>query len=253
MGEVKSESVAGGTGIGLLAGSEEAQSIRSQLALALDVDDAVVALQLARELRPWFGVAKVGLELFTASGPDIVVRLISEGFDVFLDLKLVDIPTTVGKAAKVAGSLGAKYLTMYAHGGSDMLRAGTEGMLDGAALAGLEQPIPLAVTILTSDDSAPQHILSSRLMLAMEGGCKGVVCAAEDLQQVRQLAPRMATIVPGIRPGSTPVHDQVRSATPAQAIAAGASLLVIGRAVTQAENRILAASQIAAEAYGARI
>jgi orotidine-5'-phosphate decarboxylase len=236
----------------LAAGSAEAESIRPHLALALDVDDSVAAMQLARELRPWFGVAKVGLELFTASGPDIVAQLIGEGFDVFLDLKMVDIPTTVGKAAKVVGSLGAKYLTMYAHGGSDMLRAGTEGMLEGASLAGLPQPIPLAVTILTSDDSAPEHILGKRLMLAMEGGCKGVVCAADDLRQVHQLAPRMATVVPGIRPGLALVHDQARAATPADAIAGGATVLVIGRAVTQAANRVEAAAAIAAEAFGAR-
>ena len=237
----------------LAAGSPEAESIRSRLALALDVDDSVAAMQLARELRPWFGVAKVGLELFTAAGPDVIAHLVDEGFDVFLDLKLVDIPTTVGKAAKVAGSLGAKYLTMYAHGGSDMLRAGTEGMLEGASLAGLAQPIPLAVTILTSDDTAPDHILGKRLMLAMEGGCKGVVCAADDLRQVRQLAPRMATIVPGIRPGSTPVHDQARSATPGDAITGGASVLVIGRAVTQAASRTDAAARIAAEAFAAQV
>ncbi len=236
----------------LEAGSVGANAIRPQLALALDVDDSVAAMQLAKELRPWFGVAKVGLELFTASGPDIVAQLIREGFEVFLDLKMVDIPTTVGKAAKVAGSLGVSYLTMYAHGGSDMLRAGTEGMLEGASLAGLEPPTPLAVTILTSDDTAPDHILGKRLMLAMEGGCKGVVCAASDLRQVRQLAPRMATVVPGIRPGLSPTHDQARAATPAEAISAGASVLVIGRAVTQAANRQDAAARIASEAYAAR-
>lgn len=236
----------------LEAGSAGAEAIRSQLALALDVDDSVAAMQLARELRPWFGVAKVGLELFTAAGPDVVAHLIGEGFDVFLDLKMVDIPTTVGKAAKVAGSLGVKYLTMYAHGGSDMLRAGTEGMLEGASLAGLQPPTPLAVTILTSDDTAPDHILGKRLMLAMEGGCKGVVCAAGDLREVHQLAPRMATIVPGIRPGLALTHDQARAATPAEAIAAGASVLVIGRAVTQAPNRRDAAARIAAEALAAR-
>ena len=150
---------------GLEAGSPEADAIRPSLALALDVDDDVAALQLAKELRPWFGVVKVGQELFIAAGPDVVVRLVSEGFDVFLDLKLVDIPNTVGRAARVAGSLGATYLTMYAHGGADMLRAGTEGMIEGAALAGLAQPTPLAVTILTSDAGAPDHILGKRLII----------------------------------------------------------------------------------------
>ncbi len=225
--------------------------VRSRLALALDVDDAVAAMQIARTLKPWFGVAKVGLELFTAAGPDIVNRLVDEGFDVFLDLKLVDIPNTVGRAARVAGSLGATYLTMYAHGGADMLRAGTEGMLEGAALAGLEEPVPLAVTILTSDGDAPPHILGNRLRLAMEGGCKGVVCAASDLREVSLLAPRMAKIVPGIRPGGVDANDQARSATPAEAAAGGATLLVIGRAVTQAPDKALAAAEIAAEVNSA--
>jgi orotidine-5'-phosphate decarboxylase len=237
--------------VGLEAGSPEANEIRQHLALALDVDDAVRAIQLARELSPWFGVAKVGQELFLACGPDIIVQLMNEGLQVFLDLKLVDIPTTVGKAAKVAGSLGASYLTMYAHGGPDMLLAGSQGMLEGAESAGLPAPTPLAVTILTSDDTAPAHILGKRLMVAMEGACKGVVCAASDLREVRQLAPRMKTIVPGIRPASVPVHDQARTATPMEAMAAGADLLVIGRAVTQAANRAEAAAQIAAEAASA--
>jgi orotidine-5'-phosphate decarboxylase len=236
---------------GLPAGSPEAEAIKGRLALALDVDDPVAAMQLARELKPWFGVAKVGLELFTASGPDILAQLVDEGFRVFLDLKMVDIPTTVAKAAKVAGSLGASYLTMYAHGGAEMLRAGSEGMLEGADLAGLEMPVPLAVTILTSDDTAPAHILGKRLMLAMEGGCKGVVCASSDLPEVRQLAPRMTTVVPGIRPASAPRHDQARAASPAEAISAGASLLVIGRAVTQSPDRRSAAAMIAAEAFEA--
>ena len=227
------------------AGASDA--VRSKLALALDVDDSVAAMQIARSLKPWFGVAKVGLELFTATGPDIVNRLVDEGFDVFLDLKLGDIPNTVGKAARVVGSLGATYLTMYAHGGVDMLRAGTEGMLEGAALAGLEEPVPLAVTILTSDDTAPSHILGNRLRLAMEAGCKGVVCAASDLKEVGLLAPRMARVVPGIRPGLVDVHDQARAATPTEAAVGGATLLVIGRAVTQAPDRAFAAAQIASE------
>lgn len=224
---------------------------RQRLALALDVDDDVRAMQLARELKPWFGVAKVGLELFTAVGPDIITRLIDEGFEVFLDLKMVDIPTTVGKAARVAGSLGATYLTMYAHGGADMLAAGTQGMIEGADAAGLPQPIPLALTILTSDDTAPAHILGSRIRTAMEAGCKGVVCASSDLQEVRLLAPRMFKVVPGIRLANSPTHDQIRASSPADAISAGADILVIGRAVTQADDRVAAARAISDEVAGA--
>ena len=100
---------------------------RDRLAVALDVDDLVVALRMARDVKPWFGVAKVGLELFTAAGPDVVGLLSEAGFKVFLDLKLHDIPTTVNKAARVIGSFGASYLTLHAHGGPVMLRAGVDG------------------------------------------------------------------------------------------------------------------------------
>ncbi len=218
---------------------------RSRLALALDVDDAVHALALAKQLQPWFSVAKVGLELFSAAGPDAIVRLVDLGFDVFLDLKLHDIPTTVHNAAKVVGSLGAKYLTIHAMGGADMLAAGVEGFRSGAELAGLGAPIPLAVTVLTSDAAAPRHVLTRRLMLAMEVGAGGIVCAAEDLAELRQLAPRMVAVVPGIRLAGTPQQDQARSATPQAAIAGGADLLVIGRSVTQAPDPAAAADEIA--------
>jgi orotidine-5'-phosphate decarboxylase len=103
--------------------------VRARLAVALDVDDAVLALRLGRELSPWIGVAKVGLELYTAAGPDIVGGLHDLGLDVFCDLKLHDIPTTVGKAARVVGSLGARYLNFHAQGGVAMLTAGVDGFL----------------------------------------------------------------------------------------------------------------------------
>src|SRR3954452_10957978 len=149
--------------------------IRSRLALVLDTDDLVDALRLARELKPWFGVAKVGLELFSAAGPPAVNRLIDLGYDVFVDLKMFDIPTTVEKAARVVGSLGARYLTLHARDDAPMLRAGADGFREGAARAGLDTPIPLAVTVLTSDSGAPPHILPRRVALAVEAGCCGVV------------------------------------------------------------------------------
>ena len=110
--------------------------------------------------------------------------------------------------------------------------------------AGLDTPIPLAVTVLTSDADAPRHILTKRLMLAMEAGAGGIVSAAEDLGEVRQLAPRMVAVVPGIRPATAERHDQARAATPEDAIAAGADLLVIGRAVTEATDRAAAAAAL---------
>jgi orotidine-5'-phosphate decarboxylase len=219
--------------------------VRSSLAVALDLDDSVAALRLARELQPWFGVAKVGLELYSASGPDVVGALMDMGYQVFCDLKFHDIPTTVGRAARVIGALGATYLNFHAQGGAAMLSAGVDGFLAGASSAGLPAPIPLAVTVLTSDDQAPAHILQKRVQAALEGGCKGIVCAAADVHEAKQYGPRLTAVVPGIRPAGSPAHDQARAATPEEAMAAGADVLVIGRAVTRADDPAAAAAAVA--------
>ncbi len=215
---------------------------RDQLVLALDVDDLVEALRLARQLQPWFATAKVGLELFSASGPDAVSAVADLGYDVFLDLKLHDIPTTVRKAARVIGALGASYLTLHARSGPTMLRAGVEGLKEGAEAAGLPQPVALAVTILTSDGDAPAHILGHRVAAAVEAGCGGMVVAAADIREAKQLAPRLLAVVPGIRMATTDRHDQARPATPSQAVGFGADLLVIGRTVTAAADPPAAAA-----------
>lgn len=222
------------------------EAVRARLALALDVDDLVEAQRMAVTMRPWFGVAKVGLELFSAHGPDAISALRDLGYRVFLDLKLFDIPTTVNRSTRVLGSLGVEFLTLHALGGVDMLAAGVEGLHDGAERAGLPTPTALAVTVLTSDDTAPPHIVPNRVRLALESGCGGLVLAAEDLQTARELAPRLQRVVPGIRLPGGARHDQARSATPQEAIANGADLLVIGRAVTKAEDPAAAAASIAA-------
>ena len=218
--------------------------VRNRLAIALDVDDLVEATRIAKEVRPWFGVAKVGLELFSASGPDAVVEMVECGYRVFLDLKLHDIPTTVRRAAHVVGALGASYLTLHAAGGSAMLRAGVEGLTNGASNAGLATPVALAVTVLTSDDEAPPHVLGKRVRVAVESGCRGIVCAAGDVREAKQLAPRIITVVPGIRPAGASRDDQVRASTPQGALASGADLLVVGRAVTAAADRARAAAEV---------
>jgi orotidine-5'-phosphate decarboxylase len=219
-------------------------TVRDNLALALDVDDLVAAERLAKELKPYFGVAKVGLELFSAAGPRAVSTMLGLGYDVFLDLKLHDIPTTVEKAARVIGATGVTYLTIHAMGGPLMLRVGVEGFLEGALAAGLPEPIPLAVTVLTSDDGAPAHILPKRVEVAVESGAKGLVCAGPDLSFVRELVPRFTLVVPGTRPAGVATHDQARTCTPAEALDAGADILVIGRAVTHAEDPVRAAEAL---------
>jgi orotidine-5'-phosphate decarboxylase len=218
--------------------------LRDRLALVLDVDDLVEATRMAQELAPWFGVAKVGLELFSAAGPDSVTALVDVGYRVMLDVKLHDIPTTVGKAAHVLGALGASYLTIHAVGGIPMLRAGVEGLAEGAAGAGLEPPVALAVTVLTSDSNAPANVLGERVRNALEAHCGGVVCASADLHLIRQLGPSLVTAVPGLRMPGTSRHDQSRVATPRDALDAGASLLLIGRTVTSSNDRAAAAAAL---------
>ncbi len=224
--------------------------VRDRLALVLDTDDLVEAHRLAAQMRPWFGVAKIGLELFSASGPDAIGAMRDLGYRVFLDLKLFDIPTTINRSTTVLGALGVEYLTLHALGGVDMLKAGVEGLYHGAEQAGLDPPVALAVTVLTSDDTAPPHIVPNRIRVALEGGCGGLILAGGDLQTARELAPRMRRVVPGIRLAGAPVHDQARSCTPQEAAANGADLLVIGRAVTQAADPLAAAAQIASAVAG---
>ena len=223
---------------------EASHDLRRKLCLVLDVDDLEVARRLGQQLRPWFGVAKVGLELFSAAGPDAIETMVELGYEVFADLKLHDIPTTVGKASRVLGSLGASYVTMHAFGGVDMLRAGVEGLETGAEQAGLALPCALAVTILTSDGGAPAHVLPQRVATAVEAGCGGIVCAVSDVAEARRIGPELTIVTPGIRLTGGATHDQARAATPQEAVDAGADLLVIGRAVTHAEDPVLAAAEL---------
>jgi orotidine-5'-phosphate decarboxylase len=140
---------------------------------------------------------------------------------------------------------------MHAFGGPVMLRAGSDGLAQGAAGAGLASPTALAVTILTSDDTAPPHVLGSRVRNAMEGGCGGIVCAASDVAEAKRLGPRLVAAVPGIRLPGADANDQARAGTPEAALAGGADLLVIGRTVTRADDRAAAAAKVAAAVVAA--
>ena len=220
---------------------------RDRLALALDVDDLSAAVALAERLHPWFGVVKVGLELFTGAGPAAVEKLAAPDRRVFLDLKLHDIPTTVGKAARQVGRLGVAFVTLHTAGGADMLRAGVEGLRAGAAETGGDRPVALGVTVLTSDPDA--SAFPARLDVAIAGGCGGVVCSVQELPMVKDRSQLLA-VVPGIRLPGGATHDQVRVATPAEAIAAGADLLVVGRAVTAAGDPEQAAAAFTAALAG---
>lgn len=219
-----------------------AASIKQHLALGLDFDDKVVALERAMALREWFGVAKVGHELYAAAGPAIIAELRDIGYDVFLDAKLHDIPNTVMSAARVLCRYGLGYLNFHTSGGLEMLRAGIEGAREGAHIAGLAVPKLLGVTVLTSDSDT--SAFDKRLALASEAGCDGVVCSALEVEEVKQQYPDFVTMVPGIRLAGSDVNDQARVATPYDAIRSGADVLVIVRTVHHAPDPQTAAATV---------
>jgi orotidine-5'-phosphate decarboxylase len=224
--------------------------IKSRLALALDVDDLIDARRLAGSLFDFFGTVKVGLELYTASGPDSVGVFTEAGFNVFCDLKLHDIPTTVHKAARVVGSVGARWVTAHASGGEEMLKAAVDGLREGAESVGLPTPGVLGVTVLTSDTVKNEETIVSRCETALKAGCEGIICAAPDLEATSRFSDKLIRVVPGLRLPGGDSHDQARVATPMEAISGGADMLVIGRMVTEAENPIDASEELVSELLG---
>jgi orotidine-5'-phosphate decarboxylase len=222
---------------------------KNRLAVALDYPDAYQAMKLVDSLGQtcqWF---KVGMELYYAAGNDMIRQLRDRGFDVFLDLKLHDIPNTVAGAVRSATKAGASLLTIHASGGSAMMTAAA----DAAKAPG--SPRLLAVTVLTSMDAAqltgtgvtasPAEQVLRLANLATQSGIDGFVCSAEEVAAVRAATgPNTLLVIPGIRPAGAAIGDQKRIATPAQAIAQGASMLVVGRPITQAADPGAAAEAI---------
>jgi orotidine-5'-phosphate decarboxylase len=230
---------------------------RDRLIVALDVSSAAQARQVVQTLGEAISTYKIGKQLFTAEGPGIVRDLVSSGRKVFLDLKFHDIPNTVGAAVTSAAELGVSMLTVHASGGCKMLKAAVE-----AANASHAKPMVLAVTVLTSlSDSDLQEIgvsgnvLSQVLRLgglARSVGCGGLVASAHEARELRQeLGDGFEIVTPGVRPAGSAVGDQARVLTPAQAIEAGATRLVVGRPITEASDPRLAASAIASEIQAA--
>ena len=157
---------------------------RDHLVLVLDVDSIDDALALARPLEPWFATVKVGYQLYAAEGPKALEALRDNGFYVFADLKLHDIPNTVEHGARNLAKLGVSFVNFHAAGGVDMLRAGVQGLHDGAVDAGVDVPISLAVTVLTSE--ANTDALAQRMQFARDAQCDGVVCAGSDVPLARR-------------------------------------------------------------------
>lgn len=187
---------------------------------------------------------KVGLEYFTGVGPDGVTRL-RDHLPVFADLKLHDIPTTVHRAARNLGRLGVAMLTVHAAGGEEMVRAAVEGSGEGAGEAGWEPPAVVGVTLLSSIERPGEAAPLPLAHQAMAGGAHGVVVSGHDVQEMRAaLGPQALLVVPGIRPVGDEHDDHVRVLTPAEALAAGADYLVVGRPVTTAPDPRAAAQAL---------
>jgi len=230
---------------------------RSHLIVALDVPDRATAMKMAEQLSGHVGYFKIGLELFTREGPRLVQEIRDRGEKIFLDLKLHDIPNTVRGAVRSACRLGVHMLTIHASGGSSMLSAASQ-----EAVSAKSPPLLLAVTALTSlseDEMKKLGVAGSmdrwveRLAeLAQSSGIRGIVASSKELPMLRRkFHNELKLVIPGIRPAGTAIQDQSRTATPAEAIRAGADYIVVGRPILQASDPAKAADSIVDEIQNA--
>ena len=229
--------------------------MRNPIIAALDVPTAEQALKLAREIAPAVGAFKIGGELFTSAGPDIVRRVRDTGAAVFLDLKFHDIPNTVAKSVAAAVRLDVQMLTLHTSGGVEMMRAAEKSAQETALQLGRNAPLVLGVTVLTSSNSSTLSEIGcepdvakqvERLAsLAAKAGLRGLVCSPLEIAALRKILPEdFQLVTPGIRTGAEKADDQKRTLTPREAMAAGASWLVIGRPIYAAPNPRQAAESI---------
>jgi orotidine-5'-phosphate decarboxylase len=217
-----------------------------KIIVALDYPNAAPALALADRLEPSLCRLKVGKELFTATGPDVLEKLMQRGFEIFLDLKFHDIPNTTAQACKAAASLGVWMINVHALGGRKMLEAAREAIARSE-----EQPKLIAVTVLTSMaqpdlseigiNATSADMVLRLATLARDSGLDGVVCSAQEAALLRKhCGNEFCLVTPGIRPASASRDDQSRVMTPQAAMQAGSSYLVIGRPITQAVDPLQA-------------
>jgi orotidine-5'-phosphate decarboxylase len=238
--------------------SKRSLSARDRLIVALDVPNAAEAQKLVNSIGNSASIYKVGKQLFTAEGPDLVRDLVSSGRKVFLDLKYHDIPNTVASAVRSAAELNVAMLTVHASGGSKMLCAAAE-----AAAQSSSKPLVLAVTVLTS--MADEDLLEIGIggpaqdqvlklaKLAHKAGVGGLVASPSELKALRQaVGQEMQIVTPGVRPAGSDKDDQARVATPTEAVANGADYIVVGRPITGASNPAEAARMIVEEISAVR-
>ncbi len=232
------------------------QNIKEKIVLALDVDNVEEAEQLIVELKDYVGVFKVGLQLYTGCGAEIIKFMNEQKAEYFFDVKLMDIPNTVAKASENIIRSGATFYNIHALGGYEMIKQSTDAAKATAKELGMKEPTILAVTILTSisnetlnndlqiDKNASDYALTLA-QLAKRGGATGVVASVWEARKIKELCGKeFKVLCPGIRPEWSSKDDQKRLATPTKAIEEGADYLVIGRAVTNASDRVAAMQKI---------
>ncbi len=223
--------------------------LRAPIAVALDAPDVETAARWAQAVTPHVAVVKVGLELFCRCGPSVVDTVRGgSGVDLFLDLKLHDIPNTVAGAARSVARLKPRYLTVHASGGADMVRAAVEAA-PNVTIAAVTVLTSISADVLTSVglSGPPLDAVRRLAALAVGAGAGALVCSPMEVAAVRaEVGPGVVLITPGVRPVGGDAQDQARVATPAQALADGADLLVIGRPITGAADPGAAAAEIAA-------
>lgn len=234
-------------------------SVKEKLIIALDVETAREAREMFARLRGSAGMFKIGSQLFTAAGPDIVREIVQAGERVFLDLKFHDIPNTVAAASREAARLGVSLFNLHASGGREMMKRAAAATAETAAREGFPRPRVIAVTVLTSADAAtlseaginssPEQHATSLARLAAECGLDGVVASPHEIAPVREIVPRadFLIVTPGVRPSHVSHDDQKRVMTPAEAVRAGASYIVVGRAILKAPDPFRAATEIIEE------
>lgn len=233
-------------------------TVDQRIIVPLDVPSAPAALALVEAL-PQVSFWKVGLELFVSAGPALIEALKARHKRVFLDLKFHDIPNTMAGACRAAGQYGVDLLTVHAAAGREALEAAQTAAIAGAEAAGVEPPVVLAVTLLTSIDpnalaielkiplEATNYALQMAL-LARDSGLQGAVCSPQEASQLRRFLPaEFALVCPGVRPTWASSQDQRRTLTPVQALQAGATYLVIGRPITAAPDPAAAFERICEE------
>lgn len=230
-----------------------------KLIVALDVDTADKARELVSALRGVVGMFKIGSQLFTAAGPDLVSEVVNSGERVFLDLKFHDIPNTVAAAGVEATRLGVSIFNVHASGGSEMMHRTVEAVTKCVADEGLTRPQIIAVTVLTSSNektlseigfsSTPAEAVGRLAALADAAGMDGVVASPQEVRLVRKAVttPGFIIVTPGVRPAGSAPGDQSRITTPREAIEAGADYIVVGRPILAAADPIRAARQIIQE------